>query len=367
MQIAVACAQFPPSKSGYAQVASNLAREFEATGHQVRVITEGRGCKAFGRVHRLTKEGREILRSGLDVVQIVGPSPLFTEQVVKVASARHVPSIYKIDMFAGLGTYYSGFFARTIDSIYVRTSLARAVLRTDWVVFSTRDFAASFGLPHAPSSIISLGVTDPCTSKGFPPLDLAEPAPDSPLKILFVGQLRRYKGVAYLLEASRLLRDSGRSHQLTIVGGGPSRAELEAQTDRLGLRSNVRFRGPVDDAQLHDEYLSNDVLVVPSLLGESFGIVLLEAAIHGLGVVASDLPGLREVARDLGGTVVPPGNADALARALGNARPLENARRALDRRLVERYSWSKVAQQYLDVYRKILDERRSGVGTAPGR
>jgi len=115
------------------------------------------------------------------------------------------------------------------------------------------------------------------------------------------------------------------------------------------------FRGRVSDGDLHQEYLSNDVIVLPSLLGESFGIVLVEARLHGLQVIGSDLPGVREVIREFNGKVVPPGDVAALAQALrGVERPKPEARQ-FNTRLAARFSWSETARQFLAVYRDLLN------------
>ncbi len=301
-----------------------------------------------------------MLGPGADVVQIVGPSPLFTEQVVEAARASGLPSVYKIDAFAGLSTYYGGEIPQFVDGLYVRSILARALRHTDWVVYSTADFARSFGPTQAPWSVIPLGIEDPCLGRAAgPSLDPREWAPETP-RVLFVGQLRRYKGVSYLLEAMRRLADRGTHLSLTVIGSGPDRPRLERLASQLGLRDKVVFRGSLDDDALHREYLTHDALVLPSLLGESFGIVLLEAALHGLRVIASDLPGVREVARRVGGQVVPPGNVGALAEALEVVRPLEPNERAIVGAIPSAFSWTDAARQYLETYDRLIAGHSSG-------
>jgi glycosyltransferase involved in cell wall biosynthesis len=354
MKIIVASAQFPPTRSGYARVAGNLAREYERAGHSVILLTEHMGCGRFGRVHRLTGEGRRILRQGADVVQVIGPSPLFTEQVVSAATHFRLPTVYKTDAFAGLSSYYSGRIPQIVDSLYVRTVLTRAMRMTDWTVFSTRDFAAAAVPRPAGSSVIPLGLSDPCLLRLHEKLPSLPSTGERPLAILFVGQLRPYKGVSYLLQAVRELHDLGFPNHVTIVGDGPSRAGLESLASHLNIESLVTFTGALGDAELHDEYLRHDVVVVPSLQAESFGLVLIEGGLHGLGAVASDLPGLREVTRDLGGIVVPPANSTALASVLQKMVPPRSSERRLNMDVAARYSWPVVAGQYLRLYARLL-------------
>jgi len=355
MRIIVACAQYPPIRTGFAGLAKNFVREFNQAGHSTIVLTEGSGCDRIGRAFRLSAEGRRVMRdSGADVVQVIGPSPLFTEQMVSAAHDSGLPVVYKVDAFAGLGTFYGGPVPRLIDGVYMKTLLARALRQADWLVFSTDEFAKNYRASGARTSIITVGLRDQCLGQAGTPTFPAAPPSDGVLRLLFVGQLRRYKGVANLLLAARILTSRGKRVRVTIVGTGPDLGSLEALTDSLGLRGVVHFRGPVDDQGLHAEYWSNDVLLLPSLLGESFGLVLVEAAVHGMKVVASDLPGVREVTNSLGGTVVPPGDPTALADALFALFPLAPSDHRFVPAIAARHSWLDAGRQYLDIYRTIL-------------
>jgi len=352
MRIILASGQFAPARSGYSTVATNLFHEFEHAGHSVEIITEGKGCRRIGKVFTLTPDARRMIRSGVDIVQIIGPSPLFTEQLVKVATSSGTISSYNLFAFAGLSTYYGGPLSKLVDTLYVHTLLSRALRHAGVLIVPTHDFARSLGPLQSKCAVIPLGVADPCLTG---PTTIRTPG-DGPgteiLKVLFVGQLRRYKGIPVLLNAVALLKTSGRRLRLTIVGEGPDRPVLERTVGRLGIKENVIFRGALDDTALHTEYLSNDVLVLPSLFGESFGLVLVEAALHGLKVVASDLAGVREVVRDLGGSLIPVGDAKALGGTLGDLSPLRPEDRRLVPSITSRYSWPQVAARYVEAYRQ---------------
>ncbi len=359
MKVIVASAQFPPTRSGYSRIAGNLADQFRRAGLTVIPLTEGAGCTRFGRIPVLNREGARTLDAGADIVQVIGPSPPFTEQVVWKAHRLKIPVVYGLHAFAGLATYYSGPIPSTVDTIYARTLHRLALRMIDVAVFNTRDFAETFGLRSIPWKVIPAGSTDPCAVA-----PVSQPwtrqGSDPRLRVLFAGQLRRAKGVDNLVRAVAKLNRNGRPTALTIVGGGPQRPLLERRVDELGIRAETTFRGLVDDAQLHAEYLSNDVIVLPSLLGDSFGIVLVEARLHGLAVVASDLPGVRELVREFNGYLVPPGDVDALADTLSRVeRPLPEARQ-YNARLGQKFSWSEIARQFLAVYGDILHPRGGG-------
>jgi glycosyltransferase involved in cell wall biosynthesis len=131
------------------------------------------------------------------------------------------------------------------------------------------------------------------------------------LRVLFVGQLRPYKGLAHLLSAVY----GAAELELTIIGDGPMRAELEFRVRQEGM-GNVRFLGRVSEEVLARAYATADVIALPSTTtAEAFGIVLMEGMQAGCVPVASDLPGVRTVAGPTG-ILVRPNDADHLRTAL---------------------------------------------------
>ena len=101
-----------------------------------------------------------------------------------------------------------------------------------------------------------------------------------------------------------------------------------------------------------------DLFVAPAVGGESFGIVLVEAMAAGLPVIASDIPGYREVVRDgIEGILIPPRDPPALAAAVRRLldRPEEMARLGeAGRRRAERYSWTAVTREIEAAYQDAL-------------
>jgi phosphatidylinositol alpha-mannosyltransferase len=185
----------------------------------------------------------------------------------------------------------------------------------------------------------------------------AEPADLGPgRKLLFVGRLHRRKGFPVAVEAFRLLADGGPDIGLIVAGDGEDRTAV----DRLepALRARVTMLGTVPHDQLPRYHVACDLLVAPSLGGESFGYVLVEAMAAGLPVVASRIPGYDEVVRDgQEGFLVPPGDpravADAAAKLLDDptlARTMGRAGRAR----AGRYDWAVVAEEIEAAYREAL-------------
>jgi phosphatidyl-myo-inositol alpha-mannosyltransferase len=173
-----------------------------------------------------------------------------------------------------------------------------------------------------------------------------------PLRILFVGQAVERKGLPVLLRAFEALREHVPA-TLTLVGASPAEIAPLLLDDR-----GVRALGKVSEREKNAELRHADVLCAPSLRGESFGMVLTEAFATCTPVVASDIPGYRDVARDgVDGLLVAPGDALALAEAL-RALALDPARRlamaTAARERAERFSWAHVAEEIADVYERAI-------------
>ncbi len=142
----------------------------------------------------------------------------------------------------------------------------------------------------------------------------AEPRGVPPI-LAFQGRLVTTKGVRLLFEAARILRQQGQAFELLIIGDGPERGSLENFAREAQLDAQVRFAGRLYGAQLHAALAESSVIVVPSLGGEVFGLVVAENMLRGLPVVASDLGAFVEVLDDAGFTFRN-GDAAALAAAL---------------------------------------------------
>ncbi|HLH46230.1 MAG TPA: glycosyltransferase family 4 protein [Acidimicrobiales bacterium] len=191
-----------------------------------------------------------------------------------------------------------------------------------------------------------------------PQVQRVPPWPVQGPTILFVGRHEERKGLAVLLDAMRRLEGPV---SLWVAGEGPETPALRAATSGDG---RVQWLGAVDEAQKLRRLRAADVLCAPSLHGESFGVVLLEALAAGAAVVASDLEGYRRVVRNgRDGLLVPPGDADALAGALrqalvtgGRHGPMAEA----GRRRAEEFGMDRLVGRYLDVYREVIAARTAG-------
>lgn len=141
---------------------------------------------------------------------------------------------------------------------------------------------------------------------------------------LFVGRLAAVKGLPVLFDA--LARMGPDAPGLSIIGDGPGRAALEAQARDLGLADKVAFLGYRSQSEVADRLGQSDLLVLPSF-AEGLPVVLMEALAGETPVVTTQIAGIPELVRDgETGHLCPPGDSDALARAI--AAVLDNPQRA---------------------------------------
>ncbi|MEJ7583156.1 MAG: glycosyltransferase family 4 protein, partial [Acidimicrobiales bacterium] len=180
----------------------------------------------------------------------------------------------------------------------------------------------------------------------------ATPTPIDGPTILFLGRHEERKGLAVLLEA---MADLPADTRLWVASDGPETAQLQR---RAAGDPRVEWLGRITDDEKACRLRGATVYCAPSLRGESFGVVLLEAMAASTPIVASDLPGYRKVARPgLDALLVPPGDAAALARALrlvlSDAHRAEALTESGDQRAIT-FSMDHLAERYDELYRQAV-------------
>lgn len=190
-------------------------------------------------------------------------------------------------------------------------------------------------------------------------------APD-PFNLLFVGRLVRRKGVDVLLNAVVHLRDDPRLH-VHIVGEGPERNALMAESSSLGVDNRVTFEGGVSAERIEEFFKSCDALVLPAIVTESgetegLGVVLLEAMGFHKPVIASSAGGITDIViDDETGLLSPPGDAVALARTISIA--MDDPSRM--KRLAEQgfahakseFGWDTIVTRLTETYHAAIKNR----------
>lgn len=350
-RISVVCSQFPPVRSGYARVAFEVDRGLEKLGHQVSVVTEGSGCRRTWNFPFLTEEGRKAIESS-EAVVMIGPSPPFTEQAFRAARTSGIPVVYVTNAFVGISSYFDNILTRVIDGLYEKVAYRRRLNRSMFVFAQTEGFARYLHLKRtvtvSPYGIRHLPEVTPRVRKR---------------RVLFVGQFRHYKGIRYLLDAAEIMRSNGDCPVIDIAGSGPLLNWMTKIVMKRGLSDIVNIIVSPDDEAIASLYATDRVFVLPSVSAESFGFVLLEAASRGMSIVTSDLPGLADVSRSLGGLVVPRRNADLLAEKIVEAMD-SNAQTVAD---LTPFSWEKHVNLLEEAVDKAVGKMGGVVYAVPAR
>jgi phosphatidylinositol alpha-mannosyltransferase len=241
--------------------------------------------------------------------------------------------------FPGRNAWYKVFrlpLRKMVDRLAVRTAVSEEAQRN----------VEAFG-GHC--EILPNGVDVPAFAT-------AEPWPSDRPAVCFVGRHERRKGLGVLIDAFR-----GLDHDavLWVAGEGPETATL-----RAGAGPEVAWLGTVREAEKWRRLRGATVACFPSIEGESFGVVLLEAMAARTAVVASDLSGYRHVARDgREAVLVPPDDPEALRAALRRLLDHPEQRSSLvdaGRVRADGFSLGRLAERFVERYETAIARGRRG-------
>jgi len=248
------------------------------------------------------------------------------------------------------------------DEIPAHPALSRAVMRTTTSVVAVSRHTAQLVLDHGarPSIVETIppGVDLPAQP---PPLDRTGSV------IVTVARLDdRYKGHDVVLEALPTVVRRVPDVRWIVIGEGRLRDELSRSASALGVGPHVDFTGRLSDAE-RDRWLSEAKLfVMPSRLppgegGEGFGIAFMEAAAHGLPVVAGDVAGARDaVEHGVTGVLVDPEDPRVVADEIVSLLTDEDRRLAMARagtRRAQAFRWPAVVARVEELIESVVARR----------
>ena len=348
---------------GVQQQVLGLARSLRAKGHEVRVLgpCDGPPPDAFvtplgnslptavnGSIAPLAPDASAALRTiralndeAFDVVHVhepLVPGPSLTALLVKMAPV--VATFHSAGESAAYRT-----FSRQLKWVASRIDIRVAVSK-DAVELAQRYIGGDYEVLF---NGIELG---DYSAQSTTPRENA---------IFFIGRHEERKGLSILLEALSKLPPDVR---LWIASDGPQTAELKT---RFASDSRIEWLGRISDEEKISRMSQASVFCAPSLHGESFGVVLLEAMAAGTPVVASNLDGYRNVATDdETALLVETGNVASLASAL--ARVLVDPRLAArltanGREHAQRFSMDALADRYIEMYERALHMEATNITT----
>lgn len=183
---------------------------------------------------------------------------------------------------------------------------------------------------------------------------------ESPARtILYIGRLERRKGVKYMLQAYQLLTQDNPNLRLLIAGDGPDRERLELLAEDLKL-PNVSFLGYISEDLKLELLAEASLLCAPSVYGESFGIVLLEAMATGTVCVAGNNAGYSGVLQGAGAVAIAnPHDTVEFARRLDlmlNEPSVRKLWKQWAHKYVQQFSYPKIVDKYEEFYREALKQ-----------
>jgi glycogen(starch) synthase len=228
-------------------------------------------------------------------------------------------------------TFVRRFLCRRVSSNITPTAWLGGLVRLPRII----------AIPHGLEFIAA--VAHPTSFSGLP-------------VIAFQGRLVTTKGVGILLEAARLLLEQNREFKLLIIGDGPERASLERLSQEAPLAGRVRFTGRLQGSALEAALADTSIVVVPSLGGEVFGLVVAENMLRGLPVVTSDLGAFVEVLGEGGVTFRTGDAADLaceLARVLDDSALRSRLGHSARQRALEFCDFRRMPEAHATVYRKL--------------
>ena len=193
----------------------------------------------------------------------------------------------------------------------------------------------------------------------YPPLEQLH---DERPTVLFVGRLEKRKGLKFLLRAwPRVLERQPRARLVVVGRGRPLEGYKRFAIGQGWSPADVVFAGYVSGEDLPRYYQAAGVFCAPNTGQESFGIVLLEAMAAGVPIVASDIPGYRDVVtQERDGLLVEPQDSEALAEAITRVLASPDLRtnlREAGQAKARRYDWPRVAGEVLDYYAEVLERQ----------
>jgi 1,2-diacylglycerol 3-alpha-glucosyltransferase len=377
---------YPPIVSGVTLVVQKLARAMVRKGHAVTVVTasehtdsyheEDDGVKLV-RVHSVpnpfweeaplpfarSRQLEEIAEEFQPEILHAQESAILALQLLYVNRELDLPLVatcHFVPRFAALYFTWNGEPQDLVETIAWHYSIW-LFNQFDCVVFPTsahRRFFLDKGL-HAPTTVISNGVD---TTRYFPPNGKPEDVavryhlPAGP-RILFVSRLARDKEIDVLIRAmSHVYAELG-AH-LLLAGRGDDRPRLEELTAELGLEHCVHFLGFVPEEDMPVLYRVVDLFAIASKV-EVQSIPTLQAAATGLPIVAADALALPELVHNgINGILVPPGDPNAMARAMLEILEDSDLAARMGRESLS-IGLSHAEERTFDKYEKLYEELRA--------
>ena len=262
-----------------------------------------------------------------------------------------VPVLTIVPHLFGTTVYREVAFPLALYVNFMELFIPRVYCRSPFIAISnsTKTDLVRRGIDPRKISVVPCGID----TDFYTPDEQTAPEQGS---FLYVGRLKRYKGVQLILAALALLCEQGRDYTLTVLGSGDYEGELKKLSTRLNLDDVVTFEGFVSQ-EYKLNWLRKAWAAVFASEKEGWGLTVIEANACGTPVIASDSDGLRDSVRDgETGLLVPHGDIEKLAAAMDNIACDRALRQKLSKQGIEwaaGFNWDTTASKMIELMEQI--------------
>jgi glycosyltransferase involved in cell wall biosynthesis len=358
MRVLFISRKFPPSVGGMEQFAYDLSQALAARVNLKLVAWGGHGRLRAVLVaipNLFIRSFTALAKGGTDIIHVndgvMAPAGYILSRLFR---QPFTVVIHGLDI-----TYGNPLFKAVVPWAVRRAAAVFCISEASAIA------ARRQGIPDSKIHVINLAVNDDLRGRSTRPelLKKLELTDDNKI-LLTVGRLVERKGVAWFI--TDVLPGLVKSYPklvYVVVGEGVERGNIETAVAETGLEVHVRLLGRVTDDLYQAAYNGADVFVMPNVVVagdmEGFGLVVLEAALCGLPVVAADLEGIRDAVTDgENGQLVPDRDAAAFAgaisRYLDDPKSARQAGEKARRYTLAHYQWDNIARRYAAVYEQVL-------------
>jgi len=279
----------PSYKSGVSRLVGLLKDGLEHLGHHVTLVHPKFRVKEL----KFSSIPFRQVGNNYDLIHLHGPTPFLSDLTLLTHYRRPIVYTHHAEVC---------WISRRISKLYTRFHRFLAK-NAQAIIVHSYDYKRLFN--GANVTVIHM----PCSIQWPEKFKIEQKS--NPFTVLFVGQFRSFKGIDVLLRAASMLRNVN----FVLAGDG----YLKPKFMRMAEGSeNVKILGAVSEDVLEGLYKQAHAVCLPSVnTTEAYGLVLMEGALYGCVPIASDLMGVRENVRNLGGILFQPGQPKSLAKKIG--------------------------------------------------
>lgn len=325
----------PPYKSGIARLVGVLIEGLRKRGVHVDVEAPRYRFREFKLSFIPLKK-----HDDYDVVHIHGPTP-FLSDISLLTNGYSIVYTHHAEI---------RWLSENMSQLYTRFHRLLACRKARIIIVHSQEYARLF-------KAVNVEVVRPPVTMRLPKNFRPEERLRHPFTVIYVGQFRAFKGIDVLIEAASFLKDVN----FILVGEGPLKHNFKRLVSCLSL-GNVVFEDKVDDNKLQKLYENSNVVCLPSLnTTEAYGLVLIEGALHGCVAVASNLMGVRENLRLLGGFSFNKGSSEELVNIIQKLKSKPKMWLSLSMQTYERavkyiakYDADNYVQRHMELFRLVM-------------